>query len=248
MNQLQTPLVVANWKMNGNRELCRQFSTTLHPPANGEIWIAPPTVYLAKFITDDALGSFVKFGVQNVHGKTNGAYTGEVSAAMVEEQGGIFAIVGHSERRAQHGESNSFIAEKFCACLEAKLIPILCVGETLIDREAGKTQSIIESQLVEVLESCRKERSWRAVVAYEPVWAIGTGKAASPATVEEVHIYIREILAKYMNKFVPILYGGSVNEDNVGSLWEQPNIDGFLIGGASLDPHTLNSINSEISR
>ncbi|MDE0646358.1 MAG: triose-phosphate isomerase [Gammaproteobacteria bacterium] len=248
MNQIKTPLIVANWKMNGNQALCRQFSETLECPANGEVWIAPPSLYLETLAVDKKLRNFVRVGVQNVHGKSSGAYTGEVAATMVSESGGTFAIVGHSERRTQFNESDSFIAQKFCTSIEAGLIPILCVGESLEEREAGLTYAVVEQQLTEVVEASGIKYFHNSVVAYEPVWAIGTGKAASPVNAEEVHVHIRQVIAKYDDQFIPILYGGSVNENNVGELWEQHNIDGFLIGGASLNPYTLNSIIGEITR
>jgi len=248
MNQIKTPLIVANWKMNGNQALCRQFSETLECPANGEVWIAPPSLYLETLAVDKRLRNFVRVGVQNVHGKSSGAYTGEVAATMVSESGGTFAIVGHSERRTQFNESDSFIAQKFCTSIEAGLTPILCVGESLEEREAGLTYAVVEKQLTEVIDASGIKYFHKSVVAYEPVWAIGTGKAASPVNAEEVHVHIRQVIAKYDDQFIPILYGGSVNENNVGELWEQHNIDGFLIGGASLNPHTLNSIIAEITR
>ncbi|MYF53460.1 MAG: triose-phosphate isomerase [Gammaproteobacteria bacterium] len=245
---MKTPLIVANWKMNGNQLLCRQFSETLECPANGEVWIAPPSLYLETLAVDKKLRNFVRVGVQNVYGKSSGAYTGEVAATMVRESGGTFAIVGHSERRTQFNESDSFIAQKFYASIEADLIPILCVGESLEEREAGLTYAVVEQQLTEVIDTSGIKYFHKSVVAYEPVWAIGTGKAASPVNAEEVHVHIRQVIAKYDDQFIPILYGGSVNENNVGELWEQHNIDGFLIGGASLNPHTLNSIIGEITR
>jgi len=248
MNQVKTPLIVANWKMNGNQALCRQFSETLECPANGEVWIAPPSLYLETLAVDKKLRNFVRVGVQNVHGKSSGAYTGEVEATMLRESGGTFSIVGHSERRTQVNESDSFRAQKCCASIEADLIPILCVGESLEEREAGLTFAVVEQQLTDVIEASGIKYFHKSVVAYEPVWAIGTGKAASPVNAEEVHVHIRQVIAKYDDQFIPILYGGSVNENNVGELWEQHNIDGFLIGGASLNPHTLNSIIGEITR
>lgn len=248
MKQITTPLIVANWKMNGNQELCRQFSETLESPVNGEIWIAPPSLYLATLAADPKLRNLVRVGVQNIHGKTTGAYTGEIAASMVRESGGTFAIVGHSERRTQFDESNSLIAQKFCASVEAELIPILCVGESLAEREAGLTFTVVEQQLTAVVEASGIKYFHKSVVAYEPVWAIGTGRAASPINAEEVHVHIRQVLAKYDAQFVPILYGGSVNETNAGELSEQQNIDGFLIGGASLNPHKLNTIVRETTR
>lgn len=248
MNQIKTPLIVANWKMNGNQALCRKFSETLECPANGEVWIAPPSLYLATLTADTKLRNFIRVGGQNIHYKSSGAYTGEVAATMVRESGGTFAIVGHSERRTQFDESNSLIAQKFCASIEADLIPILCVGESLEEREAGLTYAIVEQQLTEVIEASGIKYFHKSVVAYEPVWAIGTGKAASPVNVEEVHVHIRQVIARYGDQFVPILYGGSVNEINASELSEQHNIDGFLIGGASLNPHTLNTIIRETTR
>lgn len=235
---LRNPLVVANWKMHGSRALCDEFSTYLKPADETDLWIATPTVYLSTLNSNEYLGSFVKFGVQNVHSETSGAFTGEVSAAMAKDAGATFAIVGHSERRTQHQESDQFVAEKFQACIDAGITPILCIGETLTEREADQATDVVRRQLLSILNRCGDAAFQESVIAYEPVWAIGTGKTATPAQAQSMHSQIRDIinLDQYHCR---ILYGGSVNPDNVQSLWHEPDIDGFLVGGASLNPVSL---------
>lgn len=175
----------------------------------------------------------ITLGAQNMSAQTQGAFTGEVSAAMLQEFGCGWVLVGHSERRALYGESNIDVFEKTQAALQAGITPVVCVGETESDQAAGQTQSVILQQLQSVLELDSALLA-RIVIAYEPVWAIGTGKSASPEQAQEVHAYIRELLKQRQAASVPVLYGGSVNAANAAKLFAMPDIDGALVGGASL--------------
>jgi len=204
-------------------------------PADVRVGVCVPTPYLAQAqsLLD---GSRVMWGVQDVSAFTQGAYTGEVSAQMVTDFAATFAIVGHSERRAYHRESAELVAVKTQRALEAGLTPIVCVGETLEEREAGATEQVVGAQLDEVLAKLSVQEAARIVVAYEPVWAIGTGKSATAGQAQAVHAFLRGRLAAKGAEVagVPLLYGGSVKPDNAEELFRQQDIDGGLIGGASL--------------
>lgn len=204
-------------------------------PADVRVGVCVPTPYLAQAqsLLD---GSRVMWGVQDVSAFTQGAYTGEVSAQMVTDFAATFAIVGHSERRAYHRESAELVAVKTQRALEAGLTPIVCVGETLDEREAGATEQVVGAQLDEVLAKLSVQEAARIVVAYEPVWAIGTGKSATAGQAQAVHAFLRGRLAAKGAEVagVPLLYGGSVKPDNAEELFRQQDIDGGLIGGASL--------------
>jgi triosephosphate isomerase len=204
-------------------------------PQDVRVGVCVPFPYLSQA---QALlgGSPVAWGAQDVSAHEQGAYTGEVAAAMVAEFGTTYAIVGHSERRAYHRESGELVATKAQRSLAAGLTPIVCVGETLDEREAGATREIVGAQLDAVLELLSTEEAARIVVAYEPVWAIGTGKSATSEQAQEVHAFLRSRLAAKGAEVadVPLLYGGSVKPDNAAELFRQPDIDGGLIGGASL--------------
>ncbi len=204
-------------------------------PADVRVGVCVPTPYLAQAqsLLD---GSRVMWGVQDVSAFTQGAYTGEVSAQMVTDFAATFAIVGHSERRAYHRESADLVAVKTQRALEAGLTPIVCVGETLDEREAGATEQVVGAQLDEVLAKLSVQEAARIVVAYEPVWAIGTGKSATAGQAQAVHAFLRGRLAAKGAEIagVPLLYGGSVKPDNAEELFRQQDIDGGLIGGASL--------------
>jgi triosephosphate isomerase len=204
-------------------------------PADVRVGVCVPTPYLAQ--AQSLLeGSRVMWGVQDVSAFTQGAYTGEVSAQMVTDFAATFAIVGHSERRAYHRESAELVAVKTQRALEAGLTPIVCVGETLEEREAGATEQVVGAQLDEVLAKLSVQEAARIVVAYEPVWAIGTGKSATAGQAQAVHAFLRGRLAAKGAEIagVPLLYGGSVKPDNAEELFRQQDIDGGLIGGASL--------------
>lgn len=202
-----------------------------------DVALCPPAVYLAA-IADAVAGTPVGLGSQNLYAAADGAYTGEVNAAMLADVGCGYVILGHSERRAILGETDAMISEKLHAALAGNLIPIVCVGETLDDREAGNTEKVVETQLRGSLAGLDDARAAGVVIAYEPVWAIGTGKTASPEQAEEVHAFIRKLLGELFGSDVAgqmrIQYGGSVKPGNAKELLGQPNIDGALVGGASL--------------
>jgi len=207
------------------------------PDADGvELLVCPPFPYLAP-VADQLKGSRVGLGAQTVSEHESGAYTGEVAASMIRELGCGFVIVGHSERRALYRESSADVAKKYIAAQSAGLTPILCVGETREQREAGKTTAVIDEQLDAVLDSAGVGSFEQAIIAYEPVWAIGTGLTATPEEAQDVHRHIRsrlEALDENIAAGVQILYGGSVKGSNAAGLFSQPDIDGGLIGGASL--------------
>ncbi len=237
-------LVLGNWKMNASLaanltllEGLKKNIADLQDVARGVI---VPFPYLAQ--TQSVLGETdIHWGAQDVSDKESGAYTGEVSAAMLSDFACRYVLVGHSERRARHGESSELVASKASAALKAGIVPVVCVGETLSDREQGSTLSIIRAQLQPVL-ALGPGQVGQLVIAYEPVWAIGTGKTASPEQAQEVHAAIREELARLGVAEVPVLYGGSVKAANAAQLFAMPDIDGGLIGGASLDPVEFSDI------
>ncbi len=232
-------LIAGNWKMNGsleaNEALVRAVLAGL--PAAGaaaDAAVCVPAPYLAQ-VQQLAKGSALAIGAQDVSAQASGAFTGEVSAAMLRDFGVRYAIVGHSERRQYHGETDAQVADKAKAALAAGITPIVCVGETLAEREAGQTEAVVKRQLAAVIHvngHCISE----IVVAYEPVWAIGTGKTATPEQAQQVHAVLRAQLhaASTHDDRVRILYGGSMNAANAATLLAQPDIDGGLIGGASL--------------
>jgi triosephosphate isomerase len=236
---MRRKIVAGNWKLHGTRE----FATTLVTDiANGapeqgvELVILPPLPYLGE-LADDFADTAVAFGAQDVSSNEKGAYTGEVSASMLHEVGARYGLVGHSERRQYHHESSELVARKFAAALHAGLVPVLCVGETLEQREADQTEAVIASQLAPVLALVGGQGFENAVVAYEPVWAIGTGRTASKEQAQQVHAFIRGEVAKVDARIadsLTILYGGSVKPDNAAELFAQPDVDGGLVGGASL--------------
>ncbi|MCG8651663.1 MAG: triose-phosphate isomerase [Pirellulales bacterium] len=210
-----------------------------------DIALCPPSIYLAA-VADAVAGTPVELGAQNLYAAADGAFTGEVNAAMLTDVGCRYVILGHSERRALLAETDSMVNEKLHAALAGNLIPIVCVGETLEDREAGRTEKVVESQVRGSLADLDEVRAAGIVIAYEPVWAIGTGKTATPEQAEEVHAFIRGLLAELFSDDVAaqirIQYGGSVKPGNAKELMSQPNIDGALVGGASLKAEDFVSI------
>lgn len=233
-------LVAGNWKMNGsnaaNADLVDGIIAGAPESGGVELLVCPPYPYLAD-VAGRVSGSQVRLGSQNVSQHESGAYTGEIAGSMLKDVGCEYVIIGHSERRALMGETSEIVAEKFKAALDIGLKPILCVGETLEEREAGKTEAVIDEQLNAVLDSAGIDTFADAVIAYEPVWAIGTGKTATPEQAQDVHRHIRASLEsrnKDVAAGVKILYGGSVKGDNAAGLFSKPDIDGGLIGGASL--------------
>ncbi|MFM0023962.1 triose-phosphate isomerase [Paraburkholderia azotifigens] len=240
MAKQRAKLVVGNWKMHGrladNRVLLQAVSRGAEDlPGDVRIGVCVPCPYLAQAQTLLESGR-VAWGVQDISAHTQGAFTGEVAAEMAAEFGASYAIVGHSERRAYHRESPEVVGVKTQRALEAGLTPIVCVGETLEEREGGKTEQIVGEQLDAVLAKLSVEEAARLVVAYEPVWAIGTGKSATAQQAQDVHAFLRaRLVAKGGDAAdVPLLYGGSVKPENAEDLFSQPDIDGGLIGGASL--------------
>jgi triosephosphate isomerase (TIM) len=237
---MRRKLVAGNWKMHGalaqNAELLDAVLSGMVAMHGVDCAVCVPFPYLAQ-AQQLLSGSAVKWGAQNVHQLDKGAYTGEVSASMLREFGCSHVIVGHSERRAYYGENSKLVAEKFLAAQKAGLTPILCVGETLEQRESGITEQVVAEQLDALVQSGGMQALRNAVVAYEPVWAIGTGKTATSAQAQAVHAFIRQRVASHDGKIASelcILYGGSVKGNNAQELFAMPDIDGGLIGGASL--------------
>ncbi len=245
---MRRALVAGNWKMNGTRAgiaaLLDGIKRGLSADLETEIAVCPPFVYLSDVLA--ALeSSTVAVGAQNVSEHEGGAFTGEIAPAMLADLGCRFAIVGHSERRALFAEDDATVARKFVAAQAAGLVPILCVGELLEEREQGVTEAVVGRQLDAVLELAGPQALDSAVIAYEPVWAIGTGKTATPAQAQEVHAFIRGRIAAHDAKIADrlrILYGGSVKAANAGELFASADIDGGLIGGASLEAGEFLSI------
>ncbi len=235
------PLIAGNWKMHGSlaesRGLVDALRAGVTAGAPATMLLCPPYVYLPA-VHDWLHGSPIALGAQDLADKPgSGAYTGEVSGQMLRDVGCSHVIVGHSERRALYGETDSVVATKFKAAQAAGLLPIVCVGETLEQREAGQTRSVISGQVAAVVDSAGVQAFAKAVVAYEPVWAIGTGRTASPEQAQEVHAFIRGMIAKRdatIAAGLSILYGGSVKGANARSLFAMADIDGGLVGGASL--------------
>lgn len=234
------PLVMGNWKLNGSKTFTKELITGLKAELAGvdgcDVAIAPPVMYLAE--AEAALaGSQIALGSQNVDVNVQGAFTGDISTAMLKDFGAKYIIIGHSERRTYHKESDEFVAKKFGALKEAGLVPVLCIGESEAENEAGKTQEVCARQIDAVINALGVEAFNGAVIAYEPIWAIGTGKSATPAQAQAVHAFIRGHIAAKSQAVadqVIIQYGGSVNDANAAELFTQPDIDGALVGGASL--------------
>jgi len=235
------PFIAGNWKMNTRQSsavaLVKELIQGLGPESVAEVAVCPPSVYLAA-VADAIAGSPIELGAQNLYPAADGAYTGEVNAAMLADVGCRFVILGHSERRQLLGETDAEVAEKLQAALAGNLVPIVCVGETLAQREANETEKVVESQIRGSLAGLDEVRAAGIVIAYEPVWAIGTGLTATPAQAEAVHQMIRtllgEIFTPHIASQIRIQYGGSVKADNAAELLGQENIDGALVGGASL--------------
>ncbi|MGH8042714.1 MAG: triose-phosphate isomerase [Rudaea sp.] len=235
---MRRKLVAGNWKMQGSRASAQALVAAIAQasPMNCEIAVFPPFPYLAELIAAHTNAS-IGFGAQDVSAHDKGAYTGEVAASMVKDIGARYTLVGHSERRQYHAESNEIVAQKYAQAQAVGLVPILCVGETLEQRDAGQTESVIGAQLDAVIARSTAAGLASAVIAYEPVWAIGTGHTATPAQAQAVHAFIRGKIRREdatISGSLRVLYGGSVKPDNAAGLFAQPDIDGGLIGGASL--------------
>jgi triosephosphate isomerase len=234
-------IYAANWKMNHGPSAARDFLTRFlqitAPADERRLWFFPPAVSLAEACTAASQRPDVTIGAQNVHWEPKGAFTGELSIPLVMEAGASATLIGHSERRHLFGETDEQVARKLASALKAGLKPMVCVGETLAEREGGRTEQVVGRQVAALLERIGPGDWAGVVLAYEPVWAIGTGKNATPDDAAQVHELIRfELTRRGVPGRVPVLYGGSVNQGNVLSLLSRREIDGVLVGGASLDP------------
>lgn len=246
---MRRKFIAGNWKMNTTRAeavaLARAVADAVGAESAVEVAVCPPSVYLDA-VGQVLAGSAVGLGGQNCYHASKGAFTGEISAAMLKDVGCRYVILGHSERRQLFQETDAEVNRKLVAALEAGLTPILCVGETLAQREAGQTVAVVRGQMAGSLTGLTAAEVERIVIAYEPVWAIGTGVVATPQQAEEVHADLRRWLAERYNASlaaaVRIQYGGSVTADNAFSLLSQPNIDGALVGGASLKAESFLAI------
>jgi triosephosphate isomerase len=237
---MRRSLVVGNWKLNGSSELVAELLAGLKAEAQqgdfADTAVCPPLVYLSQALVA-VEGCDIQLGAQDVSLYQTGAYTGEVSAAMLSDLACRFVIVGHSERRSLFAEDDQVVAQKFIAAVQAGLTPILCLGESLGQRESGEALPFVGRQLKAVIDAAGVDALKDAVVAYEPIWAIGTGKTASPDQAQEVHAHLRTVVAlesEAVAESLQILYGGSVNSANAVELFAKPDIDGALVGGASL--------------
>lgn len=246
---MRVPLIAGNWKMYKTaaeaRDFIRQLKTVLTAQLHVEVAVCPPFTALSAAAVELA-GSRIALGAQNMHWEEEGAYTGEVSPKMLKEVGCRYVILGHSERRQYFHETDQEINKKLKAALKWGLIPIVCVGEKLAEREAGNTIAVVNAQLEGSLAGLAAEELTRIVIAYEPVWAIGTGRTAQPEDAQQVNAFIRSVLTTRSGAAaagaIRILYGGSVKPDNIASLMAQPDVDGALVGGASLRPDVFAAI------
>ncbi len=234
-------IYAANWKMHHGpveaRKYAERFLSLTSPIPGRSLWFFPPAVSLGTLCESMRGRNDVKLGIQNVHWEPKGAFTGEISIPIAMEAGARAVLAGHSERRQLFGETDEYVARKAKAALKLGATPLVCVGETLAEREGGRTEAVIVRQLAPVIEALETVEWNRVVLAYEPVWAIGTGKNATPDDAAQVHERIRMELGRHgVTPRISILYGGSVNSGNVLSLLARPQIDGVLVGGASLDP------------
>ena len=246
---MRRPVMAGNWKMYKTPAETTAFFEKFRPlagnPAHCEVVICPPFTDLAAGV-EAARGTAIRIGAQNIGWAREGAFTGEISGPMIQATGATHVIIGHSERRQYFGETDETVLKRTVAALDCALSPIVCVGERLQEREAGRTESVLAGQFQKGIAGLREQQFARIVIAYEPVWAIGTGKTATPEMAADAHRVIRsqvrEKFGKAAGDAIRILYGGSVKPDNVKSLMAQPEIDGVLVGGASLDPSSFASI------
>jgi triosephosphate isomerase len=246
---MRKPIIVGNWKMftilAEARELVKTLKENIGEKTEIEVGVCPPFVYLAS-VKNVIEGSNIKLGAQNCHWEKSGAFTGEVAALMLKDVGCSYVIVGHSERRHQMGESDEVVNRKLKAVLGAGLTPIFCLGELLEEREGGSTETVLRRQITQGLNSITPEQMENVIIAYEPVWAIGTGKTATPQQAQETHSFIRKFISTTFTEAIAqdirIMYGGSVKPENSAQLSAQPDIDGFLVGGASLKADSFSQI------
>ncbi|HQP31856.1 MAG TPA: triose-phosphate isomerase [Deltaproteobacteria bacterium] len=246
---MRRALIAGNWKMYKTLADVDAFAAAFAGAVEGvtgrAVVICPPFIYLER-LAQAFKGTAIKVGAQNVYWEDQGAFTGEVSAPMLKSLGITFVIVGHSERRQYFGDTDTTVNKRVLAALKSALIPIVCVGETLEQREAGHTMSVIDTQVRLGLKGLSQEQAAGVIIAYEPVWAIGTGRTATPEIAQEVHAHIRGIIADLFGESIanntPILYGGSVKPDNIDELMAKPDVDGALVGGASLEAASFERI------
>ena len=245
---MRRSIVAGNWKMHGSKERVLRFCEALSAAplaAEVELVVFPPVAYLSLFAANVSQKG-VQFGAQDLHPSPEGAHTGDVSGEMIADLGGRWVLAGHSERRREHREDDALVAAKVRAALAVGLKPIVCVGETLAQRRADAANAVVADQLRAVLDAVGPEGLVRGAVAYEPVWAIGTGAAAAPEQAEAMHGVIRQTLAgrdaALAEEQLRVLYGGSVTADNAADLFGQPNVDGGLVGGASLEAESFLAI------
>lgn len=234
-------LMIANWKMNKNAKEAASFVDRLVPlvknSKNHEIIICPSFTLLSP-VAEKIKNTCISLGAQNLFCESYGAYTGEVSPLMIKEAGCKYAIIGHSERRDYMCETDEMINKKLKAALDNNIIPILCIGESLKQRQDDNTKEVLESQLKNALKGINKQTAQKIIIAYEPLWAIGTGKTPTPVQIQETHLFIKEFLAREFGKTnkMPIIYGGSVCPENIREIMMQDAVSGVLVGNASLDP------------
>lgn len=249
---MRRPIIAGNWKMNKTREetrkYMREFISLMQGTDTVDIVVAPPFTALSAAV-EESKGSRVGIAAQDVHWEDKGAFTGEISPAMLKDAGVTFCIIGHSERRQHFGETDRTVNLKLAALLKWRIVPILCVGETLQERTVGKTYTVLEEQLRGATKGIVLKDDDEMVIAYEPVWAIGTGVAADPQQVQGAHSSIRTILGKIFvgerGKTLRIQYGGSLTPDNAPPILRQPDVEGALVGGSSLDPAAFSRIVKE---
>ena len=230
-------IIAANWKMNGSEELMKEFSQLTRAKHN-DIIICPPFTLLDS--AKKLLPNFVKIGAQNCSEEDKGPFTGEISASMLQEKSVSHVLIGHSERRTLFNETDDMILKKVKAAINSKLTPIVCIGETLSEKEANKTLQVLDSQINGSLAKIEPNR--QVIVAYEPVWAIGTGLTPDENEIKETHLYIKTKLNQHFSGDVPILYGGSANSENCSQIISIDNVGGLLVGGASLKRHDFKAI------
>lgn len=245
---MRRKVVAGNWKMNKTPAETKEFLTQMKDKIStdgAEVLFCVPAISLTTAV-EAVSGTDIEIGAENMYFEEKGAYTGEISAAMLKDAGVTHVIIGHSERRQIFGESNEMINKKICKAISSELIPVICCGETLEQREAGETLEFVDSQIKSAYTGVTKEEALRTIVAYEPIWAIGTGKVATSEQAQEVCKAVRDCLAGIYDKDtadnIRILYGGSVNAANAAELFAMPDIDGGLVGGASLKPEFLDII------
>lgn len=246
MSAHRKPLVAGNWKMNGSNELLSQFAKHFENlELNGcDLVLCPPAIFLSQAVGNSKTSGW-HVAAQDVSHCDEGAHTGDISAGMLKKVGCDYVIVGHSERRVDHSESNDLVAQKALSLISQGLIPIFCVGESLETREQNKAQEFVAAQLDALFSVLSVDQLEKIVIAYEPIWAIGTGVTASPEQAQEMHAFIRDLLAQQhaaVGAKVRLLYGGSVKSSNADELFSQADIDGGLIGGASLKPEEFEAI------